>query len=83
MLRINPIKNVQYTLNNTLTFKAGEQTNYGVFYSPKPGFMERSLLTGFAGMIQETFAKLNPKAATRAQSIEAGMTETKKLNKVA
>ena len=83
MLRINPIKNVNNTLNKTLTFKAGEQTNYGVFYSPKPGFMERSLLTGFAGMIQETFAKLNPKAASRAESIKSGITETRKLNKVA
>ncbi len=82
-MKINPVKNVIYTLNSQPTFKAGEQTNYGVKYIPKQGFMEEGILTGFAGMIKETFEKINPKAASRAKSIEAGITETKKLNKVA
>lgn len=83
MLRINPVKNVKYTLNNQPTFMAGEQTNYGVFYAPKQSMMETGLFTGFAGAIKEVFEKLNPKAASRAKSIEAGIQETRKFNKVA
>ena len=83
MLTISPVKNVKYTLNNQPSFLGGERTNYGVYSAPKPSIMETGLFTGFAGMIKETFEKLNPKAAKRAKSIEAGVEETKKLNKVA
>ena len=83
MLTINSIKNVKYTLNSQPSFTSGERSNYGVSYNPKPNFVERNFWTAFAGMIEEHFAFLNPKAAKRAESIEKGIEETKKLNKVA
>ena len=73
MLRIDPIKNVNYTLNN-ISFKAGVQTNFGVEApSPENNMVEGGLLTGFVGTIVSSFSKIN----SRAQSIEKGLEETK------
>ncbi|MBE7707011.1 MAG: hypothetical protein E7Z91_07215 [Cyanobacteria bacterium SIG30] len=84
MLRISPIKNVNSTLNNRLTFKAGGQTNFGLeIESANKNIVEGGLLTGFAGIIQKSIEILNPKVVSRAKSIEAGINETKKFNKVA
>jgi len=74
MLRVNPIKNVNYTLNN-ISFKAGVQTNYGVEVpAPEKNMVEGGLLTGFFGTIAPLFSKT---VNTRAESIERGLEKTK------
>ena len=73
MLRINPIKNVNYTLNN-ISFKAGVQTNFGIEApSPQSNMVEGGLVTGFVGTIVSSFDKIS----SRAESIEKGIEETK------
>ena len=73
MLKINPINNVKYTLNN-ISFKAGVQTNYGVEApSPQANMVEGNLLTGFFGTIIPSLFQVN----SRAKSIEKGLEETK------
>ena len=77
MIRITPINNVKYTLNNRINFKAGVQTNYGIEApSPKSNMVEGNLLTGFFGTIIPFFKDVD----SRANSIEKGMEDTKKLN---
>ena len=83
MLKINPVKNVKYTLN-TMSFKGGERTNYGIKSDvSEKNIVENGLLDGFAGFIKRSWAKLSPKVVSRAESIQSGLEETKKLNKVA
>ncbi len=73
MLKINPINNVKYTLNN-ISFKAGVQTNYGVQApSPQSNMVEGGLFTGFFGTIFPFFSKVEE----RAKTIEKGLEETK------
>ncbi len=85
MLRINPIKNVKYTLNNKPSFKAGEQTNFGLdIESSNKNIVEGGLLTGFAGIIEKSIEILNPKVLKRAKSIQEGLDDKQsKFNKVA
>lgn len=74
MLRVNPIKNVNYTLNN-ISFRAGVQTNYGVEApAPEKNMVEGNLLTGFFGTIAPLFAST---VNSRANSIERGLEKTK------
>ena len=83
MLKINPIKNVNNTLN-TISFQSGKQTNYGVHVAPHgKSVVENSFLTGFSGVVEKTINKISEKVRSRAKSIEKGLEETKKLNKVA
>ena len=79
MLKIDPIKNVNHTLNKTLAFGAGVQTNRGVEVAP-PEFnvVEGGLLTGFVGTIAPAFQKTKE----RADSIQKGL-EVKRLDFVA
>lgn len=78
MLRINPIKNVNNTLNN-ISFKAGVQTNYGLEApSPNSNMVEGGLLTGFVGTITPLFTQIQ----SRAKNIEKGLEDTK-LNLIA
>lgn len=72
MLKINPIKNVNNTLNH-ISFKAGVQTNYGLKAPVNKNMVEGGLLTGFVG----TIAPLFTKTQSRAKSIEKGLDETK------
>ena len=74
MLRINPINNVNYTLNNKISFTSGVQTNYGLEApSPKSNMVEGNLLTGFFGTIIPFFNKVD----SRAESIQKEMEKTK------
>ncbi len=73
MLRINPIKNVNNTLNH-ISFKAGVQTNYGLNApASSKNMVEGGLLTGFVGTIVPLFTQVQ----SRAKSIEKGLDETK------
>ena len=74
MLRINPINNVKYTLNNKISFTSGVQTNYGIEApSPKSNMVEGNILTGFFGTVVPFFSKVD----NRAKSIEKEMEQTK------
>ena len=74
MLRINPIKNVNYTLNRNISFGQGVQTNYGMDVpSPSDNMVEGGLFTGFVG----TLATLFSNTKNRAQSIENGLEEVR------
>ncbi len=79
MLKINPIKNVQYTLNNKIPFTSGVQTNRGVEVPPpETNLVEGNLVTGFVGTIAPLFHKTK---AQRAESIKEGLEN--KLNLIA
>ena len=86
MLSINPIRNVNSTLNYTPSFKAGVQTNYGFEAEPSnQNMVEGGLFTGFAGIIEKALGSIfTPKVKQRAESIQKGLedTKTEKLNKV-
>lgn len=74
MLKVNSIKNVNYTLNN-ISFKSGVQTNYGIEApSPDKNMVEGGLLTGFLGTVLPLFRK---NVNSRAKSIENGLEQAK------
>lgn len=74
MLKVNSIKNVNYTLKN-ISFKGGLQTNYGIEApAPEKNMVEGGLLTGFFGTIAPLFSK---NVNSRAESIQDGLEKTK------
>ncbi len=79
MLSINPIRNVNSTLNYTPSFKAGVQTNYGIETEPSNlNIVEGGLFTGFAGIVKKALETIfTPKVTQRAESIQKGLEETK------
>ncbi len=83
MLRVNPISNVNNTLISNISFKAGVQTNYGV--QEKTGnLVDQGILTGFVGVIKDSpLFNFSEKVSSRAESIEKGVNETKKLDMIA
>ncbi len=86
MLSINPIRNVNSTLNYTPSFKAGVQTNYGIEAEPSnQNIVEGGLFTGFAGIVEKALETIfTPKVKQRAESIQKGLEETQpnKLNQI-
>ena len=74
MLRINPITNVNSTLNQPV-FRAGVQTNYGVKAQDKKDFVESSLFSTFAGAIRNL---ISPEVKARADKIQRGLENTEK-----
>ena len=75
MFKINPINNVNSTLNRQVSFGAGVQTNYGVKVPNQPNIVENNLFTVFGGILDKL-------VNSRAKSIEARLNETK-LNYIA
>ena len=72
MLRVDPIKNVNSTLNQPI-FRAGVQTNYGIQPPVNKNIVEDGLFTVFLGVIENL---ISPKVKDRAESIENGLEET-------
>ena len=79
MLRINPIKNVNNTLNYRPSFKSGVQTNYGLEFDEKDdrNLVENGFIAGFSGIIRKSVQILSPKIKDRAKSIRDGVEATR------
>lgn len=83
MLRVNSISNVNNTLKNNISFKAGVQTNYGV-QDKTHNLVEQGILTGFVGIVKDSlFGSKENEINSRAESIKEGVNETKKLDMIA
>ncbi|MCX4275444.1 MAG: hypothetical protein OSJ27_06650 [Candidatus Gastranaerophilales bacterium] len=81
MLRINSISNVNNTLKNNISFRAGVQTNYGI-KSTNDNVVEKGIFTGFVGILKDSPLFNLGQVSSRADKIEKGLNETK-LNVVA
>ncbi len=73
MLRINPITNVNSTLNQPM-FRAGVQTNYDVKAPQSKDLVENNLFSVFAGAIKNL---IRPEVKARAEKIQNGLEGTK------
>ncbi len=82
MLRISPVKNVNNTLNNQPTFRAGVQTNYGLATPPRNNIVENGLLTTFIGAVKK-LVKSSPEVNQRAESIQRGLDKQKRIDAIA
>ena len=80
MVRINQMKNIDYQLKQP-NFKQGVQTNYGI-EPPKKSFTEDGLFTTFIGAVKN-LVKSNPEVKQRAEKIQKGLEQQRRIDLIA